>query len=164
MAAERNDARSRLVASNRKARRDFTILETFEAGLVLRGAEVKSLRDSQVQMADSYARFNKGEAWLEGVHIAPYSFATGASAPDPDRPRKLLLHASEIEKLAARVAQERLAVVPLSIYFKEGRAKVELALARGRRKGDRRQAIAERDAALDAARAIGRQRKGNADA
>jgi SsrA-binding protein len=163
MAATRSAPGNRLVASNRKARRDFTVLETVEAGLVLRGAEVKSLRASQVQMADSYARFGKGEAWLEGVHIAPYSFATGSSSPDPDRPRKLLLHANEIEKLAARVAQERLAVVPLSIYFKEGRAKVELALARGRRKGDRRQAIAERDAALDVARAVGRQRKGMVD-
>jgi SsrA-binding protein len=163
MAAIRTTPGTRRVASNRKARRDFTILETVEAGLVLQGAEVKSLRANQVQMADSYARFGRGEAWLEGVHIAPYSFATGSGAPDPDRPRKLLLHASEIEKLAARVAQERLAVVPLSIYFKDGRAKVELALARGRRKEDRRQAIAERDAALDAARAVGRQRKGMAD-
>jgi SsrA-binding protein len=159
MAAARTPG-SHLVASNRKARRDFTILETIEAGLVLRGAEVKSLRSSQVQMADSYARFGNGEAWLEGVHIAPYSFAAGSASPDPDRPRKLLLHGAEIEKLAARVAQERLAVVPLRIYFKDGRAKVELALARGRRKEDRRQAIAERDAALDTARALGRQRKG----
>ena len=111
-------------------------------------------------MADAYARFGKGEAWLEGVHIAPYSFASGSQRPDPDRPRKLLLHAKEIEKLAARVAQERLAVVPLSIYFREGRAKVELALARGRRKGDHRQAMAERDAAREAARSLGRQRKG----
>ena len=160
MAATRTEPGVQIVASNRKARRDFAILETFEAGLVLQGAEVKSLRESQVQMADAYARFARGEAWLEGVHIAPYSFATGSQRPDPDRPRKLLLHGREIEKLAARVAQERLAVVPLTIYFKEGRAKVELALARGRRKGDHRQAMAERDAARDVARALGRQRKG----
>ena len=152
-----------LVASNRKARRDFTILETFEAGLVLRGAEVKSLRAHQVQMADAYARFGKHDAWLEGVHIAPYSFASGANAPDADRPRKLLLHAAEIDRIGARVAQERLAVVPLAIYFRAGRAKVELGLARGRRKGDHRQAMAERDAAREAARAIGRQRKGQVD-
>ena len=158
-----NPTGTKLVASNRKARRDFAILETFEAGLVLRGAEVKSLRASQVQMADSYARFGKHDAWLEGVHIAPYSFATGSDAPDPDRPRKLLLHAAEIEKLGARVAQERLAVIPLAIYFKDGRAKVELALARGRRKGDHRQALAERDATREAARAMGRQRKGMTD-
>jgi hypothetical protein len=103
------DTGTKLVASNRKARRDFTILETFEAGLVLRGAEVKSLRTNQVQMADAYARFGRHDAWLEGVHIAPYSFATGTDQPDPDRPRKLLLHSAEIEKIGARVAQERLA-------------------------------------------------------
>jgi SsrA-binding protein len=154
---------TKLVASNRKARRDFAILDTFEAGLVLRGAEVKSLRAGLVQLADSYARFTGREAWLEGVHIAPYSFATGVDKPDPDRARKLLLHGAEIEKLAARVAQERLAVVPLSIYFKDGRAKVELALARGRRKGDHRQAMAERDAAREVARSLGRQRKGMTD-
>ena len=157
------DTGTKLVASNRKARRDFTILETFEAGLVLRGAEVKSLRTNQVQMADAYARFGRHDAWLEGVHIAPYSFATGTDQPDPDRPRKLLLHATEIEKIGARVAQERLAVIPLSIYFREGRAKVELALARGRRKGDHRHAMAERDAQREAARALGRQRKGMTD-
>ncbi|HEY8094215.1 MAG TPA: SsrA-binding protein SmpB [Acidimicrobiales bacterium] len=157
------DSGTKLVASNRKARRDFTILETFEAGLVLRGAEVKSLRTNQVQMADAYARFGRHDAWLEGVHIAPYSFATGTDQPDPDRPRKLLLHAAEIEKIGARVAQERLAVIPLSIYFREGRAKVELALARGRRKGDHRHAMAERDAQREAARALGRQRKGIVD-
>jgi SsrA-binding protein len=157
------DSGTKLVASNRKARRDFTILETFEAGLVLRGAEVKSLRINQVQMADAYARFGRHDAWLEGVHIAPYSFATGTDQPDPDRPRKLLLHAAEIEKIGARVAQERLAVIPLSIYFREGRAKVELALARGRRKGDHRHAMAERDAQREAARALGRQRKGIVD-
>ena len=108
-------------------------------------------------------RFGKKDAWLEGVHIAPYAFATGSDAPDPDRPRKLLLHAEEIEKIGARVAQERLAVVPLAIYFKDGRAKVELALARGRRKGDHRQAMAERDASREVARALGRQRKGHLD-
>ena len=157
------DTGTKLVASNRKARRDFTILETFEAGLVLRGAEVKSLRDNQVQMADAYARFGHHDAWLEGVHIAPYSFATGTDQPDPDRPRKLLLHASEIEKLGAAGRAGAPRRVPLSIYFREGRAKVELALARGRRKGDHRHAIAERDAARDAARALGRQRKGMVD-
>jgi len=157
------DTDTKLVARNRKARRDFTILETFEAGLVLRGAEGKSLRTNQVQMADAYARFGPRDAWLEGVHIAPYSFATGTDQPDPDRPRKLLLHSAEIEKIGARVAQERLAVIPLSIYFREGRAKVELALARGRRKGDHRHAMAERDAQREAARALGRQRKGMVD-
>jgi SsrA-binding protein len=127
---------------------------------VLRGAEVKSLRLGQVQLADAYARIDRGECWLEGVHIAPYGSATGFGAVDPDRRRKLLLHAAEIDRLGRRVAQERLALVPLAIYFKDGRAKVELALAKGRTKGDRRQAIAERDAKAEAAQALGRQRKG----
>ena len=153
---------TKLVASNRKARRDFTILDTFEAGLVLRGAEVKSLRASQVQMADAYARFGKKDAWLEGVHIAPDAFATGSDAPDPDRPRKLLLHSEEIEKIGARVAQERLAVVPLSIYFKDGRAKVEIALAKGKKTWDKRHALAERQAKRETEQAVGRRMKGMA--
>jgi len=150
----------RIVASNRKARHDFSVLETVEAGLMLVGSEVKSLREGHVQLADAYARVTNGEMWLEGVHIAPYAFARGFGAHEPDRPRKLLLHGDQINHLRARVAQEHLALVPLSIYFKDGRAKVDLALARGRRKGDQRQAIAERDAKREAARSLGRQRKG----
>jgi SsrA-binding protein len=150
----------KVVASNRKARRDFSVLETVEAGLVLAGSEVKSLREGHVQLADAYARVVDGEVWLEGVHIAPYAFARGFGAHDPDRARKLLLRSDEIAHLRARVAQERLTLVPLAIYFREGRAKVELGLARGRRKGDFRQAMAERDAKLEAARSLGRQRKG----
>src|SRR5215207_1152754 len=148
----------RIVASNRKARHDFSVLETVEAGLVLEGSEVKSLREGHVQLADAYARVTNGEMWLEGVHIAPYAFARGFGAHEPDRPRKLLLHGDQINHLRARVAQEHLALVPLSIYFKDGRAKVDLA--RARRKGDQRQAIAERDAKREAARSLGRQRKG----
>jgi SsrA-binding protein len=150
----------RVVASNRKARHDFSVLETVEAGLVLVGSEVKSLREGHVQLADAYARVNDGEIWLEGVHIAPYAFARGFGAHDPDRARKLLLHGDEISRLRARVAQDRLTLVPLKIYFRDGRAKVELALARGRKKGDQREAIAERDAKREAARSLGRQRKG----
>jgi SsrA-binding protein len=151
---------TKLIASNRKARHDYAILETVEAGIVLRGSEVKSLRAGHVQLADAYARITGDELFLEGVHIAPYAFATGVGAHDPDRPRKLLLHREEIRKLATEVAQERLALVPLSMYFRDGRAKVELALARGRRKGDRRQALAERDSQREMQRALGRQRKG----
>jgi len=153
-------AGSKVVASNRRARHDYVILDVVEAGLVLAGSEVKSLRSGQVQLADAYARMRQGECWLEGVHIAPYNNATGFGAHDPDRPRKLLLHADQIDRLGARVAQERLALVPLSIYFRDGRAKVELALAKGRTKGDRRQAIAERDARAETERALGRHRKG----
>jgi SsrA-binding protein len=148
------------VASNRKARRDYAILDTVEAGMVLHGSEVKSLREGHVQMADAFARVRQGEVWMEGVHIAPYKFATGIGAHDPDRPRKLLLHRAEIERLAARVDIERLALVPLALYFKDGRAKVELGLAKGRTKGDKRQALAERDSQREIDRAMGRYAKG----
>jgi SsrA-binding protein len=156
----RSDATTR-IADNRRARHDYQVLETVEAGLVLQGSEVKSLRLGQVQLADAYARLTDGELWLEGVHIAPYQFAAGVGAHDPDRRRKLLLHRDEIDKLAARLAQERLTLVPLRLYFRDGRAKVELALARGRQKGDKRQAIAERDSKREMERALGRQRKGS---
>jgi SsrA-binding protein len=150
----------KLIASNRRARHDYAVLDVVEAGIVLRGSEVKSLRLGQVQMADAYARFSDGEAWLEGVHVSPYQFANGFGAHETDRPRKLLLHRDEIERLAARVAQERLALVPLSLYFKEGRAKVELGLGKGRQKADKRQAIAERDSKREIERAMGRRAKG----
>lgn len=161
MATKRVDrAGTKLVASNRRARHDYSILDTVEAGLVLHGSEVKSLRSGQVQLADGFARYDRGELWLEGVHIAPYAFAVGVGAHDPDRRRKLLLHRSEIGRLQDRVARERLTLVPLSLYFRDGRAKVELALAKGRLKGDKRQAIAERDSKREMERALGRYRKG----
>jgi SsrA-binding protein len=143
----------RPVAQNRKARHDYDILDTFEAGIVLVGSEVKSLRDGKVQLRDSFARVQDGELWLHGVHVAPYVFANGFGVVDPDRPRKLLLHRREIDLLAQRTTQDSLTMIPLAIYFKDGRAKVDLALARGRRKYDKRAAIAERDADREMARA-----------
>jgi SsrA-binding protein len=151
---------TKVIASNRRARHDYTILDTLEAGVVLQGSEVKSLRAGHVQLADAYARFRDGEVWMEGVHIAPYQFAHGVGAHEPDRPRKLLLHQGEIDRLSARVDQERVALVPLSLYFKDGRAKVELGIAKGRTKGDKRQAIAERDSQREIDRALGRRAKG----
>ncbi len=148
------------LASNRKARHDFSILEVFEAGIVLSGSEVKSLRTGQVQLADSYARMHNGELWLEGVHVAPYQFAHGVGAHDPNRPRKLLLHAAQLQTLSDRVARERLTIVPLSIYLKDGRVKVEIALARGKRREDKRQDIAKRDVQREIQRNLGRQEKG----
>jgi SsrA-binding protein len=148
------------IADNRRARHDYEVLDTFEAGLVLQGSEVKSLRLGQVQLADAFARLAGDELWLEGVHIAPYQFANGVGAHDPDRRRKLLLHREELDRLADRLRQDRLALVPLRLYFKDGRAKVELALAKGRQKGDKRQAIAERDSQREIERALGRHRKG----
>jgi SsrA-binding protein len=151
---------TKLIASNRKARHDYAILDTIEAGLVLRGSEVKSLRAGHVQLGDAYARIRDHEVWLDGVHIAPYKFAHGVGSHEPDRTRKLLLQRSEIDRLAARINQERLALVPLSLYFKEGRAKVELGLGKGRTKGDKRQALAERDSQREIQRAVGRHAKG----
>jgi SsrA-binding protein len=143
----------RPVAQNRRARHDYDVLDTFECGIVLAGSEVKSLRDAKVQLRDSFARVTDGEVWLHGMHIAPYSHAAGFGAVDPDRSRKLLLHRREIEEVAARTAQEGLTLIPLSVYFSDGRAKVELALARGRRTYDKRHAIAARDAARESERA-----------
>ena len=155
---------TKVVARNRKARHDFAILDTVEAGMVLVGSEVKSLRArARCSWPTPSPASAGGELWMEGVRIAPYAFATGVGAHDPDRPRKLLLHREQLDKLGARIAQEQLTLVPLAIYFKDGRAKVELALARGRRKGDQRQAMAERDADREVARALGRQRKGMTD-
>jgi SsrA-binding protein len=148
------------IAQNRRARHDYSVLDTVEAGLVLQGSEVKSLRLGQVQLADAFARVAGDELWLEGVHIAPYQFANGVGGHDPERRRKLLLHREEIDRLQARVAQERLTLVPLRLYFRDGRVKVELGLARGRQKADKRHAIAERDSKREIERALGRQRKG----
>ncbi|MEY2567768.1 MAG: SsrA-binding protein [Actinomycetota bacterium] len=150
---------SKVVAQNRKARHDYEVLDIFEAGLQLKGSEVKSLRAGQVQLRDAYAHVDDGEAWLHGVHIAPYAFASGFGAVDPDRTRKLLLHKREIAELASRTTTEPLTIVPMAIYFVDGKAKVELALARGRRRYDKRNVIAQRDADREAERALrGRNR------
>jgi len=142
-----------LVASNRKARHDFEILEVIEAGIVLTGSEVKSARAGQVQLADGYARLANGAMVLEAVHIAPYSFSHGVGSHDPVRTRVLLLHRHEIRRLADRMARERLTLVPLEMAFREGRVKIDLGLAKGRTKGDRRQAIAKRETELEMRRA-----------
>jgi SsrA-binding protein len=150
---------TKVLASNRKARHDYEVLSTIECGIALQGSEIKSLREGRAQLRDSYARVEEGEVWLHGVHVPPYTFAHGRDGHDPDRPRKLLLHRSEIDQLAGRTQQEGLTLVPLSVYLREGRAKVELALARGRRRYDKRAAIAERDARREAERSLGRKGK-----
>jgi SsrA-binding protein len=149
----------RPVAQNRRARHDYDIIETYEAGIVLAGSEVKSLREGKAQLRDSYARVVDGEVWLYGMHVPPYSFASGFGATDPDRRRKLLLHHRQIDELGRRTAQDSLTLVPLSVYFKDGRAKVRLALARGRKRYDKRHAIAARDAELEARRASAARRR-----
>ncbi len=144
----------RRVSQNRRARHDYDVLETFECGIALRGAEVKALRAGQMTLQDSYARVESGEVWLLGAHVAPYEYSSGFGRVDPDRPRKLLLHRRQIDELQGRVAQQALTLVPLSVYFKDGIAKVELALARGRKVYDKRRAIAERDAKREVDRAL----------
>ena len=154
-AAEREGRRGdRVVATNRRARHDYEVLETIEAGIALRGSEVKSLREGKAQLADAYARVEGGELWLFGVHIPPWGFASGWGAHDPDRKRKLLVHRDQIDELMGRTQQQSLTMVPLSIYFHDGKAKVQIALARGRRLHDKRQAILSREADREAARAV----------
>lgn len=133
----------KVVATNRKARFNYEILDTFEAGIVLLGSEVKSLRAAQVQLKDSYASIRGGEVWLENVHIAPYSFAA-EGGHDPERPRKLLLHRREIDRLFGRIREEGLTLVPLQVYFKDGKVKIELGLGRGKRTRDKRRDIVAR--------------------
>jgi SsrA-binding protein len=132
------------VATNRRARHRFELVEKIEAGIVLRGSEVKSLRGGKAQMTDAYAVIDHGEAWLRGLHIPPYAPASRENH-EPERPRKLLLHRAEIERLVGKTAQKGLTLIPTRIYFKGPRAKVELALARGKEGRDRRREIAERD-------------------
>ncbi len=148
-----------VVATNRRVRRNYDVLETLEVGLVLQGSEVKSLREGGVQLAESWARIDRGELWLHNLHVSPYSHAAAPFRSAPDRVRKLLAHRREIERLESRIGQERLALVPLALYFSEGRAKVVLALARGRTRGDRRREIARRDADAEAARSMAAARR-----
>jgi len=156
----------KLVASNRRARHDYEVLDVVEAGIALVGTEVKSFRDGKVQLKDSYARMEGGELWLYGVHVAAYEQSDGFGGHDPERPRKLLLHRDEIAEFGSRAQAESLTIVPLAAYFKGGRVKVELALARGRRSYDKRHAIAERDAKRETDRAMsqrGREGSGRSE-
>lgn len=152
-------AKRGFVAQNRKARHDYDVLSTYEAGIVLVGSEVKSFRDGKVQLRDSFARAQDGEIWLHGMHVSPYTFSGSYGAFDPDRARKLLLHRREIDELVRQTQQGPFTLVPLSAYFKDGRAKVELALARGRRAYDKRRAIADREAQMEAKREESAQRR-----
>ncbi len=140
----RESENDRTVATNRRARHEYEILEMVEAGLVLRGTEVKALRAGLVNFKDSYATVRNGEGWLVGCHISPYSHGTDANH-DPERDRKLLLHRRQLTRLMGKVAERGLTLVPLRLYFKHGRAKVELGLARGRKLHDKRSAIRERE-------------------
>ncbi len=143
------------VASNRYASYRYNLLEKWEAGIALRGTEVKSLRTGQAQIKDGYASVSDGEVWLHNVHIPPYTPASRENH-EPERPRKLLMHKREIERIVGRIRERGLTLVPTRIYFRDGRAKVEIALARGKDVGDKRQSIKEREMKREMERAVRR--------
>jgi len=157
--ATKSDPANKVVATNRQAHRDYEILDTWEAGVMLRGSEVKSLREAKVNLTDSYARIDRGEVYLVGLHISAYSNASAQGGHEPGRTRKLLLHQHEIDELRARVDQEHLSLIPLSLYFKRGKAKLEIGLGRGRKHYDKRQVIAKRDSDRDAEREMAARRR-----
>jgi SsrA-binding protein len=145
------------VASNRKARHDYRILEQVECGIALTGSEVKSMRAGQASLTEAYARIRDGEVWLEGMHVSPYEQGEKRGYA-PMRPRKLLLHRREIDRLAAKQKEQSLALVPLRVYFTHGIAKVEIGLAKGKREYEKREAIAKRESQREIERAAGRRR------
>jgi SsrA-binding protein len=145
-------ARAGPTIKNRRARYDYVVSDTYEAGIVLEGSEVKSIRDGKANLRDAYARVDGGEVFLHGMHVAPYAFSR--TELDPTRPRKLLLHHHQIDDLLRATSERGVTLVPLRVYFSGGRVKVELAVARGKRSYDKRQAIAERDAKREAERAL----------
>jgi SsrA-binding protein len=149
----------KVIAQNRKARHDYTILDTYEAGLALTGTEVKSLRAGRASLVDGFATIKDGEVWLQGVHIPEYTQGTWTNHA-PRRVRKLLLHREEISRLIGKIRESGLTLVPLQMYFRDGKVKVELALARGKRSYDKRQDMARRDAEREMGRVTGRRLKG----
>jgi SsrA-binding protein len=149
----------KFIAQNRKARHDYHIEDTVEAGIVLTGTEVKSLREGRASLVDGYATIDGGEVWLHRIHIPEYTEGSWTNH-EPRRTRKLLLHRREIEKLSGKTTEAGFTLVPLALYFKDGKAKVELAVGRGKRSYDKRQDLAKRDARREIARAMGRHAKG----
>ncbi|MEU0497587.1 SsrA-binding protein SmpB [Mycobacterium sp. NPDC006124] len=150
---------NQVVATNRKARHNYSILETFEAGVALMGTEVKSLREGQASLADSFATVDDGEVWLRNLHIPEYHHGSWTNH-SPRRNRKLLLHRGQIDNLIGKIRDGNLSLVPLSLYFTDGKVKVELALARGKQAHDKRQDLAKRDADREVIRELGRRSKG----
>jgi SsrA-binding protein len=158
MARSGQAERVKVVASNRRARRNYTVVETIEAGLALVGSEVKSLREGRLDLKDSYALVRDGEVYLVGTYIAPYEFAR-EGGHEPERDRKLLLHRREIDRIGGQIAEKGLTLVPLQVYFKDGKAKVELGLAKGKTSYDKRETLKERDHEREMERAAARARK-----
>lgn len=150
-----------VIAQNRKARHDYTILDTYEAGVALVGTEVKSLRLGRASLVDAYATVDDGEVWLRALHIPEYAHGTWTNH-EPRRTRKLLLHRAEIERLIGKIREGGLTLVPLSLYFSDGKVKCELALAKGKKSYDKRSDLARRDADREIARAYGQAAKGRA--
>jgi SsrA-binding protein len=148
-----------IVATNRKARHNYTILEVFEAGVALQGTEVKSLRQGHASLADAFATVDDGEVWLRNLHIPEYTQGSWTNH-EPRRNRKLLLHRAQIDRLVGKIQDGNLTLMPLSLYFSEGKVKVELALARGKQAHDKRQDMARRDAQREVLRELGRRAKG----
>lgn len=151
------DTGDRVVATNRKAHHDYFVDEVVEAGVVLTGTEIKSVRAGRISLRDGYAKVEDGEIWLQNTHISPYEQGNRYNH-DPDRPRKLLLHRSQIRQLQRKTLEKGFTLVPLRVYLKEGLAKVELALARGRKSYDKREAVAEREADREIEREMARRR------
>lgn len=149
----------KVIASNKRARHDFTILDTYEAGIVLHGTEVKSLRAGRASLVDAFGMVENGEIFLHALHIPEYSQGSWTNHT-PRRTRKLLLHAKEIDKIAVKVKDGGIAIVPLSLYFKDGKVKVEIGLGKGKKEWDKRQDIAKRDAQKEIRREMGRRVKG----
>ncbi|GAA3818069.1 SsrA-binding protein SmpB [Nocardioides panacisoli] len=160
--AAKDGADHKIVASNKKARHDYLIEDTYEAGLVLQGTEVKSLRMGRANLTDGFVDIDGGEAWLHGVHIPEYAQGTWTNHA-ARRKRKLLLHKSEIDKIDRKVSEKGHTVVPLSLYFVKGRAKVEIGVAKGKKSWDKRQAIASREADREKQVELGRRLKGMRD-
>lgn len=158
-ASSNRDSGRKMIAQNRKARHDYAVLDAFEAGLVLTGTEVKSLREGRASLVDGFAMIDAGEVFLHGVHIPEYTQASWTNH-EPRRVRKLLLHKQEIIRLVGKTKESGLTLVPLSLYFRDGRVKVEIALARGKHSYDKRQDMARRDADQEVQKALGRRNKG----
>jgi SsrA-binding protein len=144
---------TKLIAKNKKARFNYEIGDRFEAGVVLTGSEVKSLRMGKANLTDSFAKINNGEVWLMSCHISPYPYSS-YNNHEPLRPRKLLLHKREIRRLAGKINEQGYSLIPLALYFKEGRVKVDLSLARGKKKHDKREAMKKRDQEREIERAL----------
>lgn len=149
-----------VIATNRAARHNFVLGDTFECGIVLRGSEVKSLREAKTQITEAFGQLSGGEMYLHNLHIGPYSHSQRATGHEPLRVRKLLLHRRELDRIRAKLQTERLSLVPTRMYFKDGKVKVEIALGTGKSKSDKRQDLAKRDAERDIRRAMGRAAKG----